>query len=155
MGAPAHQALTAVLLASALAATSAHGALDVEVIRSTGGLPPHVVGRFEEPIGFQQTPGGPYYVFDRRGHTVYSVDSDRKSAVKLIEIGQELGRIIQPRGFNTSAAGSFVVADSPREVDRVQIFNAGGVRTGGFTLPSRQTSAELTLESVIINGVAS
>ena len=149
------RALAVVLLAPALVAIEARAALDVEIIRSIGGLPPHIVGLFEEPLGFQQTPGGPYYVFDRRGHTVYSVDPDRKSALKLIEIGQELGRIIQPRGFDTSATGSFVVADAPRGIDRVQVFAAGGMRTGGFTLPSRQTSAELTLESVIINGVAS
>ncbi len=43
-------------------------------LRSIGGLPPHIVGLFEEPLGFQQTPGGPYFVFDRRGHTVYAVD---------------------------------------------------------------------------------
>jgi len=144
-----------VLLASVLAAANLRAALDVEVIRSTGGLPPHIVGLFEEPLGFQQTPGGPYYVFDRRGHTVYSVDADRQSALKLIEIGQELGRIIQPRGFDTSATGSFVVADAPRGVDRVQIFGAGGIRTGGFMLPARQTSAALRLESLVITGVAS
>jgi hypothetical protein len=149
------RAFAVVLLAPALAALEARAALEVEVIRSIGGLPPHIVGLFEEPLGFQQIPGGPYYVFDRRGHTVYSIDPGRTSAVKLIEIGQELGRIIQPRGFDTSATGSFVVADSPREVDRVQIFGADGMRTGGFTLPSRQTSAELTFESIIINGVAS
>jgi hypothetical protein len=126
------RALAVVLLAPALVAIEVRAALDVDIIRSIGGLPPHIVGLFEEPLGFQQTPGGPYYVFDRRGHTVYSVDATRTSALKLIEIGQELGRIIQPRGFD-----------------------AGGMRTGGFTLPSRQTSAELTLESVIINGVAS
>src|SRR5688572_6487120 len=154
MAAPARQAFAAGLLAAAVLIADVR-ALDVETIRSIGGLPPHIVGLFEEPLGFQQTAGGPYYVFDRRGHTVYSVDAGRTSALKLIEIGQEFGRIIQPRGFDTSATGSFVVADSPRGVDRVQIFGPGGMRTGGFTLPSRQRSAELTLESVIINGVAS
>src|SRR5919106_4683844 len=148
------RALAVVLLAPALIAIEARAALDVEVLRSIGGLPPHIVGLFEEPLGFQQTPGGPYYVFDRRGHTVYAVDADRQSALKLIEIGQELGRIIQPRGFDTSATGSFVVADAPRGVDRVQIFGAGGIRTGGFLLPVRQTSPELTLESIVINGIA-
>jgi hypothetical protein len=142
-----------VLLAATLTANL--GALDVEILRSIGGLPPHIVGLFEEPLGFQQTTGGPYYVFDRRGHTVYAVDRDRRSALKLIEIGQELGRIIQPRGFDTSSTGSFVVADAPRGVDRVQIFGAGGIRTGGFMLPARRTTAELTLESAVINGIAS
>ena len=149
------RALAVVLLAPALVTLDARAALDVEIIRSIGGLPPHIVGLFEEPLAFQQQPGGAYYVFDRRGHTVYSVDSNRQSALKLIEIGQELGRIIQPRGFDSSATGAFVVADAPRGIDRVQIFGAGGIRTGGFTLPTRQTSAELTLESVVINGIAS
>jgi hypothetical protein len=130
-------------------------ALEIEIVRSIGGLPPHIAGLFEEPLAFQQTPGGPYYVFDRRGHSVYSVDSAKKSALKLVEIGQEMGRIIQPRGFDTSATGSFVVADAPRGVDRVQIFGGGGLRTGGFFLPVRRTAAELTLDSAIINGIAS
>ena len=44
--------------------SSTVSALRVEVLRSTGGLPPHIVGLFEEPLGFQQVPGGPYYVFE-------------------------------------------------------------------------------------------
>src|SRR5262245_34893723 len=98
--------LIAIAILAPLLATQTTAALDVEVIRSSGGLPPHIVGLFEEPLSFQQSPAGPYYVFDRRGHTVYAVDEDKKSALKLIEIGQELGRIIQPRGFDTSATGS-------------------------------------------------
>jgi hypothetical protein len=145
----------AVALLAPLLASRTGAALEVQLIRSTGGLPPHIVGLFEEPLAFQQAPGGIYYVFDRRGHTVYAIDEDRKSALKLIEIGQELGRIIQPRGFDSSVTGSFVVADAPRGVDRVQIFGAGGIRTGGFALPSRRTTAELSLESAIINGIAS
>ena len=149
------RALAALLLASALLGPRTETVLAVEVLRSVGGLPPHIVGLFEEPLGFQQTPGGPYYVFDRRGHTVYAVDADKKSALKLIEIGQELGRIIQPRGFDTSATGSFVVADAPRGVERVQIFGAGGTRLGGFTLPARQRTAAITFGPLLINGIAS
>lgn len=149
------RAFAALLLASALFGARTDAALAVEVLRSVGGLPPHIVGLFEEPLGFQQAPGGPYYVFDRRGHTVYTVDAGRKSAVKLIEIGQELGRVIQPRGFDTSAIDSFVVADAPRGVDRVQIFTAGGIRVGGFTLPTRQRTAELTFGSLVISGMSS
>src|SRR5687767_5788161 len=155
MAAARQPLLAIVVLAPAILASDVRAALEVDVIRSIGGLPPHIVGLFEEPLAFQQTPGGPYYVFDRRGHSVYAVDDDKKSALKLVEIGQEMGRIIQPRGFDTSATGSFVVADAPRGVDRVQIFGAGGIRTGGFTLPVRRTPAELTLESAVINGIAS
>ena len=148
-------ALALVLLVAALLGTRTEAALAVDVLRSVGGLPPHIVGLFEEPLGFQQTPGGLYYVFDRRGHSVYTVDADKTAAQKVVEIGQELGRIIQPRGFDTSATGSFVVADAPRRVDRVQMFGAEGNRLGGFTLPSRQRTAAITFGSVVISGVAS
>lgn len=148
-------ALTVVLLAAALFGMRTDAALVVDVLRSVGGLPPHIVGLFEEPLGFQQTSDGRYYVFDRRGHSVYEIDANRVAARKIVEIGQELGRIIQPRGFDTSADGSFVVADSPKNVDRVQMFGAGGVRLRGFTLPARQHTAELTVGSVVMGGIAS
>ena len=148
-------ALAVVLLASALFGTGTEAALAVDVIRSVGGLPPHIVGLFEEPLGFQQSPDGLYYVFDRRNHSVYTVDADKRAARKVVEIGQELGRIIQPRGFDTSPTGSFVVADAPRGVDRVQIFRADGTRFRGFTLPARQRTAAVTFGSVVISGMAS
>jgi hypothetical protein len=146
--------LCGIAVSSLLSGTAPHAALTVETVRSTGGLPPHIVGMFEEPLAFQQTDGGPYYVFDRRGHTVYAVDSEKKTAIKLVEIGPELGRIIQPRGFDTSGTGSFVVADAPRAVDRVQIFGAGGLRTGGFFLPVRERDAEIDFGSRVMSGIA-
>ncbi len=148
-------ALAVVLLAAALFGMRTEAALAVDVLRSVGGLPPHIVGLFEEPLGFQQTPDGLYYVFDRRGHSVYVIDADKKAARKVVEIGQELGRIIQPRGFDTSADGSFVVADSPRNVDRVQMFGAGGIRLRGFTLPAQQRTTAITFGSVVMSGIAS
>src|SRR5436190_8286129 len=133
--------MRAALRASALLAflllpveANTHAAPRVEMLRSTGGLPPHIVGLFEEPLGFQQVPGGPYYVFDRRAHTVYTVDAAKTAARKLIEIGQEQGRILQPRGFDVRPDGSFVVADAPRSQERVQIFGPAGLRTAGFFL---------------------
>ena len=129
--------------------------LAAEVLRSTGGLPPHIVGLFEEPLSFHQPPGGPYYVFDRRGHSVYAVRADRSAAQKLVEIGPELGRIIQPRGFDTSPTGAFVVADAPRGVDRVQIFGTDGVRLRGFTLPVRQQAAAIAFGSFVMSGIGS
>lgn len=147
--------LSLVLVAVAAIGVAPRAALSVEVLRSIGGLPPHIVGRFEEPIGFQQTPGGPYYVFDRRGHTVYAVDSDKTTVIKLVEIGPEMGRLIQPRGFDTSPTGAFVVADAPRGAERIQIFGAGGIRVGGFFLPARQRTASLRVDSFVLNGVAS
>jgi hypothetical protein len=129
-------------------------ALRVETLRSTGGLPPHIAGLFEEPLGFQQTPGGPYYVFDRRAHTVYTVDAEKTSARKLVEIGQEQGRILQPRGFDVRPDGSFVIADAPRSQERVQIFGPAGIRTQGFFLPGRPTPAVIA-GSLVLSGIAS
>ena len=140
-------------IALLLFAAAPQAALRVEVLRSTGGLPPHIVGLFEEPLAFHQPPGGSYYVFDRRGHSVYAVDSNRRSAFKLVEIGPELGRIIQPRGFDSSPTGSFVVADAPRAIDRVQLFGAGGLRTGGFMLPARQNAAAIEFGSMVMRGI--
>jgi len=134
--------------------TQTHAALTVETLRATGGLPPHIVGLFEEPLGFQQTPGGPYYVFDRRGHTVYSVEADKSSARKLTEIGQEQGRVLQPRGFDVRPDGTFVVADAPRSAERVQIFGPAGLRTAGFFLPDRPAPA-IVAGTLVLNGIAS
>lgn len=129
-------------------------ALDVEVLRPLGGLPPHIVGLFEEPIAFQQVPGGPYYVFDRRGQTVYTVDAGRESTRKLVTIGQEQGRIIQPQGFDVAADGSFVVADAPRSQERIQVFGPAGLLTNGFFLPGRPTPS-VSIGNAVLNGVAS
>src|SRR5687767_9537975 len=67
-------------------------ALTVEILTSIGGLPPHIVGTFEEPIQFQQSANGTYYVFDRRGHAVHTVDAGRTISRKVLDIGFEEGR---------------------------------------------------------------
>ncbi|MBI2186657.1 MAG: hypothetical protein HYU37_05970 [Acidobacteria bacterium] len=152
--APRRAALAVTVLAL-MAPGARPAALTSEVLRSVGGLPPHIVGLFEEPLSFQQAPGGGYYVFDRRGHTVYSVDAARTNALKVVEIGPEAGRIIQPRGFDTSPAGPFVVADAPRSGERVQIFGDTGARRGGFTLPVRERTAAIAFGTLVLNGIAS
>lgn len=149
------RAVLAVTVVTLTAVSARPEALTVEVLRSVGGLPPHIVGLFEEPLNFQQAPSGVYYVFDRRGHTVYVVDSARTTAAKLVDIGPEAGRIIQPRGFDTSPAGPFVVADAPRGIERIQIFGDTGARLGGFALPVRERSATMTLGALVLNGIAS
>jgi len=95
--------VTAAALVAITAIPSA--ALRVEVLRSVGGLPPHIVGTFEEPANFQQAANGVFYVFDRRGHAVHSIDSDRRAAVKIVNIGPESGRILQPTGFDMAPDG--------------------------------------------------
>ncbi len=125
----------------------------VELLKAVNSLAPHVVGLFRDPIGFKQTANGEYYVFDRRGHTVYAVDEAGAKATKLVQIGAEEGRLIEPSAFDVAFNGSFAVADAPNGRERVQIFDAGGVRTGGFLLPGRGAS-RVVLGTLALNGVA-
>src|SRR5687767_15067912 len=84
MRAATHAPRTLTFLLLVMLGARANAALTVETLRSISSLPPHIVGLFEEPLGFQQTPEGPYYVFDRRGHTVYTVDAGKIGVRKLV-----------------------------------------------------------------------
>jgi len=129
-------------------------ALRVETLRSVSGIPPAIVGEFREPVAFQQAASGQYFVFDRRAHTVYGIDEKRTAAWKLIQVGGETGRVIEPGAFDLAPNGTFAVADAPRGMERVQIFGPGGNVLGGFTLPGR-ADARVTMGSLVLNGVGS
>ena len=131
-----------VVLALAVLHTNADARLEVEVLRSVGGLPYR--RGLRRTAQLPATPGGPFYVFDRRG-TAYAVDSDTKTLIKLVEIGPELGRILQPRGFDTSATGSFVAADaaSGRRTDRFWRYAASGVEGSRFRSASEPPRSSL------------
>jgi hypothetical protein len=140
-------------LISLLALTAPFSAaLRVEVLKSVSGIPPQIVGEFKEPLAFQQAANGQYFVFDRRAHTVYGIDEKRTAAWKLIQIGQETGRVIEPQAFDLAPNGTFALADAPRGVERVQIFGSGGNIIGGFTLPGRP-GARVTIGTLVLNGV--
>jgi hypothetical protein len=125
----------------------------VETLRSTGGLPAHIAGSFQRPIGFQQTDRGDYFVFDRRAHAVYTVAGD--AVKKIIEVGAEAGRVLDPSAFDIDPSdGSFVIADAPFGDARVQTFTASGGRLGGFSLAGKQMP-RLTLDTFVLNGVGS
>jgi DNA-binding beta-propeller fold protein YncE len=128
-------------------------ALEVETLRAVGGLPPHIAGTYEEAIGFEQSQDGTYYVFDRRGHAVHVVDRNRTSTRKLLDIGQEAGRIIQPAGFDVAADGRLVVTDVPRSQQRIQTFDAAGTRLSGFTLPGEPAS-RIVFGGLMLNAAA-
>ncbi len=147
--------LRGALLALLLLVTAPTGtALRVDVLHSVAGVPPHIVGIFDDPVAFQRSASGEYFVFDRRGHTVYSIDRARTTASKLIQIGHEEGRIIEPGAFDMAPNGTFAVADAPRGQERVQIFTPGGKRLLGFTLPGR-AEVRVTLGSLVLSGIAS
>ena len=109
----------------------------VETLESVRALPPHLAGVFEQAAGFVRTDAGHYLVFDRRAHAVYQVDAAMTEVRRLVAIGHEPGRVIQPVAFSASRDGSFVVADLPGGRQRIQLFTAGGQRLRGFLLPGR------------------
>ena len=141
-------------LALVVVGAGPYAAVRVDVLRPVGALPPHITGLFEEPVAFQQVANGYYFVFDRRGHAIYMVDPERTAARKVVDVGQEDGRIIQPGGFDTTAEGSFVVADVPRGQERLQIFGPGALRSGGFFLAGR-SMPQVILGNYAVSGISS
>ena len=130
------------------------GATRVEVLSSIGGLPPEIVGVYREPAAFQQVSSGQYLVFDRRAHAVFGVDAGKTTTWKLVDIGQEPGRVLDPSAFDAEPGGSFVVADAPGGRERVQVFTSGGRQLGGFTLPGR-SAPRITFDSLVLSGIGS
>ncbi len=105
-------------------------------------------------MGFARVPRGPYYVFDRRGHSVHTVDETDGTVRTLVEIGNEEGRLLSPSAFDVADDGSFAVADAPGGRGRVQVFGPAGIRIGGFTRPGR-AAVRVALGSLVMNGVGS
>ena len=141
----------ACLVVAAVATLSAGSA--VEILQSTGGLPARIVGAFEDPVAFQQSDAGQYFVFDRRAHSVYTVADGAAKAV--VSIGAEPGRILDPLAFAMNPRdGSFAVADAPASRERIQTFTASGGRIGGFTVPGRELPRVVS-DRFVLNGAAS
>lgn len=126
----------------------------VESLQAVTALPAHLAGRFQEPAAFQQDETGRYYVFDRRAHTVYSVDAAMTDAQALVRIGQEEGHVLLPTAFDVVGPGEFAVADTPGTQDRVQIFSTASGRIAGFSLLSR-SDPFVQFEGRALNGVGS
>jgi hypothetical protein len=125
----------------------------VLVLRSTGALPAHIAGSFLRPLAYQQSDAGQYFVFDRRAHAVYTVADGE--ARKIVEVGAEAGRVLDPSAFDMSSSdGSFVIADAPLRRQRIQFFSPSGSRIGGFTLQLKDM-ARVTLDTLVLNGVGS
>ena len=125
-----------------------------DVIRSSGGIPASIAGRFRDPTGFQQAASGQYFVFDRRAHTVFGIDSEQTSVWEIVKIGAEPGRIIDPTAFSLEPNGTFVVADAPNNRERIQIFSPAGFRLGGFSLPGR-AHPRVQFQNFVLNGIGS
>lgn len=125
-----------------------------ETLRSVGGLPAHIAGRFTELTHCQQAADGAFFVFDRRSHTVFRVERSAEEPREIIQIGAEPGRILRPYAFDLASDGTFVVADAPAGRGRVQFFFNTGSRLGGFALPGREISL-VVLDGLVVSGLSS
>jgi hypothetical protein len=144
----------ALILAAAVSLSVHVSARPPDVLRAVGAVPAHIAGRFREPAGFQQAASGQYFVFDRRAHVVFGLDSERSSAWEIVHIGGEDGRIIDPTAFAVEPGGTFVVADAPNNRERIQIFTPAGFRIGGFLIPGR-LKMRVLVENAVLNGIGS
>lgn len=140
---------TAVIFGSGL-----HAALPRQTLDSIAALRPHIAGTFRRPAGFARVEAGHYLVFDRGGHSVHRVDAAMTETVRLVAIGHEPGKVIQPVAFSAAPDGSFVIADAPQGRRRIQLFASNGLRLRGFYLPGRFEPL-VSLNGVPLNGVAS
>jgi hypothetical protein len=125
----------------------------VITLKSIGGLPPETCNVFREPIGLQQSASGTYYVFDRRDHAVYSVPPNGRGPVKIVDVGGEGGRLLEPTAFDIAANGTFAVADAPRGQERLQVFDSSGKWLAGFFLPGR-AQTRVSVSGLAMGGVA-
>jgi len=109
----------------------------VEERASIRGLPAHAAGVFEEIAACHVSAAGTYLVFDRRAHAVYTFTRGADAPQKIVQIGGETGRIISPTAFDSALDGTFMVADAPGPLRRVQFFAPSGASLGGFTIAGR------------------
>ncbi len=129
-------------------------AIPVDVLQAIGGLPAHLAGAFEDIAACHISPDGEYLVFDRRSHAISAVAPRADTPRKLVQIGTEAGRLLNPTAFDSAPNGSFVVADTPNGRQRIQLFFHTGTGLGGFLLPDG-TVSYLALGDLVFGGLAS
>jgi len=146
------RALVFVICLAGLASTVLRSATPaVDVLTAVAALPPHLIEPLREGIGFSETAGGEVVVLDRRGHAVHALDAGRTQSRKIVDIGIELGQLLEP-GVLSLADEVFAVADGPGGFDRVQFFSMRGTRLGGFYLP-RRTTPRWVAGGIVLNGI--
>lgn len=141
-----------VVLATLRSVLPIAGGLPVEVLKPVAALPAHIAGSFEDLTACRQSPAGEYFIFDRRAHSVFTAPPQLDKARKLIEIGTEPGRLLDPTTFDLGPDGTFAVADAPRGRPRVQIFTLSGSSLGGFFLQGRAVP-RIILRNAVMNGI--
>jgi hypothetical protein len=112
----------------------------VDTLTAVGGLPAHMVGQLEAPIGFVQTSTG-----DTSSWTVVSTRSTASTPPRQDAQGPadrlRAGTRAEPGVLAIGAADIFAVADAPSGNERIQYFTTAGQFLGGFTCNRRSPRA--------------
>lgn len=121
----------------------------VDVLRPSGQLPARLVAPIEHPIGLVETSDGVALVLDGGSHTVYAIDAARTRASRIIQVGREPGRILNPSGFSLGSNDILAISDAPGDYTRVQYFDATGRLINSFYTPAqggvRRSGGRLTM----------
>lgn len=133
--------------------SSQPSAVQASELRSVAALPAHIAGAFEDIAACHLTPEGDYLVFDRRAHAVFNAPPAGEPR-RIIGIGVEPGRLLRPLAFDSARDGTFVIADAPTGVERIQLFFYMGGTIGGFTLPGRSIP-RVALGGFVLSGIGS
>ena len=150
MRAPLARVTRALLLAGTMVPAGAVGA---QALKPVAALPAHVAGTFQEITACHQTADGQYFIFDRRAHSVFAYGPGMEAAVKLIAIGAETGRVLDPTAFDLAGDGTFAIADTAGGAPRIQMFVASGSSLGGFLMAGRAVP-RITLGTLVLNGIS-
>ena len=125
----------------------------VETLRAVGGLPPEICNVFREPLAFQQTRIG--HLLRLRSPRACGLQrrSRARGSRKIVEIGGEGGRLLEPTAFDVAPDGTFAVADAPRGQERLQVFDSAGNWIAGFFLPGR-AKTRISVGGLAMGGVS-
>lgn len=93
-------------------------------------------------------------MFDRRAHAMWGIDDRFESPFQIVEIGAEPGRILDPTSFAVAPDGTFVVADAPRGMARIQAFSAAGFLLAGFFV-GQAARPRITIDNTVMSGIGS
>ncbi len=146
--------LSGVVIASVCAAFQSAAPGRVEVLTPSGGLPASIQSRFQQPVSCAQTRTGEYIVLDRRAHTVYAINPQKTNARRVVQIGSEKGRVLQPAALALGGDDIIAVADAPAGYERIQMFTPAGSAIAAFVLESK-VAARLVFGPIVLNGIGS
>jgi hypothetical protein len=128
------------------------GAPPVETLPAVAALPAHLINRLQTPTTIVTATTGEHLVLDRRAHGVYLIDAAGSGMGRLLEVGHEPGRLLQPGSLAISRDDIFAVLDAPNDLQRIQYFALDGRLLGGFFLPIVGTP-QMIIGDATISGV--